>query len=454
MDFGFLLRSFSSTSILQMPLELVYTVHHCWQALFEESLLRWESARYVSRRKVQHCRDLPSSYILKEKKQQYALFRVEALDLESGNHRSTHASSKVFEYLDPKDATYREAPSSLPPTMLIAWDATANDEDVLNKIEQFINSYGNGVGSIDMATIPPDVRKISKRSRLLLKAALGAGGFGLYFISNAKDCLDVIQGHRDFANKQDGFIDRLRRDYGEVPKWSLQALVHPVQVLYDGELRKSQVRAYACAVNDKVFLYNLHEVRLPIWAKATASESDDHASTRVKDMEVENELCGTSNAIPYNQGRLKVETMRLMLSECKELSTADRDIHACAKRFIESCAGLHSRLQTMRKTGDFVANINPSENWTHSSMGILGIDLIVSYKDSSRTAFDVFVLEANCNPALPQPSKHLMSEAYRSHICKLCENMVNLGLADAAETSDAGRFSFTLCDTPPLKCPG
>ena len=54
----------------------------------------------------------------------------------------------------------------------------------------------------------------------LLKAPLGSGGFGLYFVFSKFDVLEVIRGHRKRAEEHPGFLDELQRDYDRYGKES------------------------------------------------------------------------------------------------------------------------------------------------------------------------------------------------------------------------------------------
>ena len=103
---------------------------------------------------------------------------------------------------------------------------------------------------------------ITSSLQVLLKAALGAGGFGLYFCTSSTDCIEVLNGHARKALSEPGFVEKLKADYnGSIPKWSLQSLVHPVRVHYGGKWRKSQVRkfihVYACISSEftPIFIY-------------------------------------------------------------------------------------------------------------------------------------------------------------------------------------------------------
>jgi hypothetical protein len=101
----------------------------------------------------------------KKEKARYALFRIEVSEASSflsehgvreGRIRAVWATASALEYLDPKDALYREMQasgvhSSMPATALIPWDCDRLD----------------GVPELPA-------------HKCLLKASLGSGGYGLY----------------------------------------------------------------------------------------------------------------------------------------------------------------------------------------------------------------------------------------------------------------------------------
>jgi hypothetical protein len=446
-------------------MEIVYTVHHCWKALLEEGLLDYCTELGISIKPVGRSKDLPSSSIGPARPGGYALYRVEEVDKASGElKRSTHATSHVFEYLDPKDALYRELLAArlehlMPPTQLFAWDADISEQRTQDetKLQEFFAKYGS---STSVSSSSSSSAMISPQ-RLLLKAALGAGGYGLYFVGAAADCWEVIQGHRMFAQRRAGFVEGLERDYGVVPAWSLQSLVQPVRCDFEGQLRKTQIRAYICAVDGIVFVHSSMEVRLPIWEEEEEeAEEGQNIDTKVGSSgsteadDIEEQLCGKGSALPYNRGRSKSRTMRMMLHEVKELQGSYEALNACALQFAGHLKSKTAAAHALEVTGGREDECSPP-----SRMAIIGLDLIVSTQsiygdfDACRpldepepkisvsvpseqgsdlgkhaSVFKAYILEANNNPALPQPEKHRMSAAYRQHMRALCCDLVQLGL--------------------------
>ena len=118
---------------------------------------------------------------------------------------STWVTSKCLEFLDAKDNLYNfiEKTSSLrcmPITKLLPYDTNT------------INDIG-----------------ILPSSPCLLKASLGSGGFGIYFIKDINDILTIMKWHKEKAEQTPGFIESLTKDFGRVPLWSLQEFIPSVR---------------------------------------------------------------------------------------------------------------------------------------------------------------------------------------------------------------------------------
>ena len=202
--------------------QIDYTAHHNWSWVLNTAinqLCNDRSVGLITAHLCNSCKELPSQSSQKKlEKVKYALFRVEVTEDSSrllnnntcprGPRVSVWATSLAFAFLDPKDALYRElllqnAGYLMPKTSLLSWDIDSLDE----------------IGELPS-------------SPALLKASLGSGGFGLYFVSNCEDVLSIIRAHSARARSFDGFLDSLRRDHGgDVPCWSLQSLVNSYRVL-------------------------------------------------------------------------------------------------------------------------------------------------------------------------------------------------------------------------------
>ena len=139
--------------------------------------------------------------------------------------------------------------------------------------------------------------------------------------------------------------------------------------------------------------------------------------------------------------------MRLCLSECPELVAS----YACLQ---STCHGFLCSLQTLYQNaadglpGDQLLaqkgvtlqdTANALKNANLHRMAIVGLDLLVSHSDHNSydnnidKSYVAFLLEANCNPALPQPSKHRMTPLYYKHVKTLCKNLMEFGLGGGKE---------------------
>ena len=278
--------------------QIDYTAHHNWSWVLNTAinqLCNDRSVGLITAHLCNSCKELPSQSSQKKlEKVKYALFRVEVTEDSSrllnnntcprGPRVSVWATSLAFAFLDPKDALYRElllqnAGYLMPKTSLLSWDIDSLDE----------------IGELPS-------------SPALLKASLGSGGFGLYFVSNCVDVLSIIRAHSARARSFDGFLDSLRRDHGgDVPCWSLQSLVNSYRVLgvsnnvppksskewntaqaanisidnilsndndrisliSDSEInlrkKRCQIRVYVVFCGGHLYMYNTFEARMPSW---------------------------------------------------------------------------------------------------------------------------------------------------------------------------------------------
>lgn len=362
----------------------------------------------------------------------YALLRVDVVVPSSGSRtKSTtiqlRASSESFGYLDPKDALYREVAAAqaqpcMPNTHLIAWDTESE---------------------VSQSVFPS--------CPALLKAALGSGGFGLYFVYTPRDIQEVVLAHRRRAEGVPGFLDGLRRDYGTVPDWSLQQLVPSVRMRsMDG--RRCQLRAYVVECNGLLYLYDTYEARVPWWnidldqvlqdelalSRQTSSGppvgNDAVAPPAAPrwSAEVENECCGAGNARPYNEQRNKGRTERYLIEEVPELnhSAVRAAIHNC----VRSCMQAIKPGVLQRSKGAVTST--PSSSGSEiapSTLAIAGVDLLIS--GDCAAGFTAVIVEINNNPAMPAPHKH-MSPLYRAHLVDMAANIMKLGVSAAGRSGE------------------
>ena len=251
------------------------------------------------------------------------------------------------------------------------------------------------------------------------------------------------------------------------------------------EMCKCQIRAYVILVNGEMFLYPVYEVRLPYWsiplddilASETASSSLSSSSSG-KGPEwsdsVERLCVGSGRARPYNEGRDKKRTRRMLLSEIHELrqAGAEQAVRSCVQGFF---AGITALIAERRKRKEeCLRDVSSAESAVGKdgsvigprivgrSVAVLGVDLVISEKirigssgsggsnsssscccsssnnnsssDSSGNGLDAYIVEVNNNPAMPSPTKHSMSEQYRQHLVDLAAAIIGLGLSHCSTT--------------------
>jgi hypothetical protein len=398
------------------------TSHHNWAWVVDETIQ--EIAPSGAKGQIlKKQSELPSQQGQAKEKPCYALFKVETVVGHAGvDSRSVWATSKCLGFLDSKDSLYRGLQkagkqSLMPPTELINWDAKTVAD----------------VG--DFPTTPA-----------LLKAALGSGGFGLYFVTEKHHALSIVQAHATRAQQFDGFLEGLRRDHdGMVPSWSLQALVQPRR-LSSGR-RRCQVRAYVvvcerpgCGV--QLYCYRDLEVRMPSWdidldatinAPAVSApvlpetegklQQDFITGQTLSVAEFEEYCCANGVGRPYNKDRNKTETDRLMLDEVPELVPLKGALTANVR---EAMVALQPAIMNYCSSPGI-------DNKSRTQMAIAGLDLLV---DESGQAY---LIEINNNPAMPQATKK-MSPLYRSHLITMAGNMIKLGLVYGVGQEDDASF--------------
>ena len=151
----------------------------------------------------------------------------------------------------------RKPSDAMPRTVLLAWDYDPNTNP---NSDTTSNPNSTTDFQYDLPSTPT----------CLLKAALGSGGFGIYFIHNKAQVESLLQRDAIAARVNDYFIPGLKRDHGGcVPDWSLQQYIESVRVF--PERARCQFRVYAISVYNRdtdkchMYMYDTVEVRVPRW---------------------------------------------------------------------------------------------------------------------------------------------------------------------------------------------
>ena len=164
-------------------LNLHYTAHYNWEWVVDAALLSLKHNTLLEQDlNLTSCprfRDLPSTKAsaIKEKAT-YSLFRID-LSPSQGSFellKKVRTRSDIFGFLDPKDSLARvcqllNATDCMPETLLIPWDWLAKED--LSKVGE-------------MSQVGPQLSSMLRTGPKLLKAPLGSGGFGLYFVHSTK----------------------------------------------------------------------------------------------------------------------------------------------------------------------------------------------------------------------------------------------------------------------------
>jgi hypothetical protein len=369
---------------------IYYTAHHNWAWVLAEAVKQISNETEESSESLVYLcksiKELPSQKTPPAIKTRikYALFRVELIKnsaQSSSVHRnivseslSVWATSSAFAFLDAKDALYRElqrhnAGFLMPKTTLLDWD--------INTVDQVCK----------LPTVPA-----------LLKAALGSGGFGLYFVYSESDVLAIMKAHADRAKTFPGFLDSLRRDHGNVPSWSLQSVVNSYRTLgesngavpyhcTDGSTKKTeiaqkrcQIRVYVVCRDSHLYMYDTYEARIPSWDidldKELSSNPTDEAvwaNNGVQEIgeeepmtvdEFESYCCAGCQGRPYNKDRNKYVTERFIFDELDDIVFAKEVVGNCVREaMIALQKPISAQMAPAKKqinTFNIQININPA----------------------------------------------------------------------------------------------
>lgn len=405
---------------------LSYTSHHNWRWIVQDSIKFMQELCGDCIQSIGECerfKELPSQQNKPKMKAEYSLFRLDLVSLiTNAIVLVVRLDSEGFSDLDPKDSLYRrllphDAAACMPETTLIPWNATAEDINILK------------------FTVPA-----------LLKASMGSGGFGLYYVYHPRDILAVIMNHRKRAENEPRFMENLIDSYeGADPCWNLQEIVSPMRVTAaDGQVNRTQIRAYVVLCNNELYLYDGVEVRVPSWDididQVLLDESSAFSGDELNNQaphpnrpwseSIEEECCGDGNARPYNEQRNKKRTNRLMLEEIESMEAGRETIRACV---ISAFSALKESIQARHIT-KAASKVNSIRDENYVSMAIVGVDLLLSQQQSASSnpnGFRAVIVEVNNNPAMPGENKQ-MSVMYRAHLRDMVSAFMLLGLSTTA----------------------
>jgi hypothetical protein len=434
-------------------MEIIFTNHHNWEWIFQEAMkmteyeLNEELVGNGSEEKsfqTKYCEkyaDLPSvklaklNYKTKEKRKkvEYSLFRIDLLLSSSAEKiiSMVRATSPTFQRVDAKDLFFHKSMKEfrrksnqevecqyLPKTSLIPWNFFENipdEKECEKKLKEFLPAFPS--------------------SPAVLKAPMGSGGFGIYFVYHNLDIIEIVKNHALRAHKEPDFLPKLLQSYSKEEIsicWSLQEFIHPIkcQIPTDSltsSLQRTQVRAYLVECQSVFYLYNDYEVRCPCWdiplEDTLQEEFSLYSQEEIRQQyqergtpwvdPVEEECCGKGFARPYNEKRNKKLTYRYMIEELPELIPT---IPVITERLQECFSDLKDLL--LREREEAIKQTTASQSSTGSgtvTLSVIGIDLLVSATGSEKNPYEVKIVEVNNNPAMPKKGK-LMTERYESHL--------------------------------------
>lgn len=441
-------------------MELYFTTHYNWNWMItaafqqltssssspqdddEHSSLSSSSSSVYHTHYCKNFKQMPTYVLNQATKAGYSLFRVDVLntplmststEIDSILAR-VRVDSPALSFMDPKDVLCRELHTRqvidvMPDTALIPWD-----------IEDYLDSFSFPA----FPTLPA-----------LLKAPLGSGGFGLYFVYHKEDILQVIHQHRKRAEAERQTLASIQKQecYSKFPlSWSLQAMINPIRCdipLLQEDInnpdfhqktlnRKSQIRVYLVECNGHLYMYDKVEVRFPLWdldldqvlKEETASYGQgdllSHPRTNVWSDEVEEECCGKGHARPYNEGRNKKYTDRYLVDEIEELRPCLDPIKNCVRKAFKAMKDRIIQNVDRCEFGD--VSREQAASTQKASMAILGIDLLATQLTDG--SYQAYIVEVNNNPAMPAENKR-MSNQYKQHLIEFGMSLILLGIEKA-----------------------
>lgn len=447
-------------------MNIAFTSHHNWEWVFKRAITNIECTlnefEEKERCSFSYCErysDLPS--VAREKqsgrekrKIEYALFRVDVVIQSSNTLISViRNTSPTFQRLDAKDLFYLKSLNCylqhhseaqlnelgyyecpyLPRTRLVPWNIFGGVDraDCLEKLRKFVGQFPS--------------------TPAVLKAPMGSGGFGIYFVYHYDDIIEIMLNHSRRAREDVQFLSKIEQTYSleSIPlSWSLQEFICPIKCelpaisrLECGVKQRTQVRAYVIECEGKFYLYRDYEVRCPSWdipleevlaeelSLYSQSENRVGGRTVVWEDPTEEECCGKGFGRPYNEKRNKKFTYRFVLDEVDELVPAIPTITA---RLLECFHDLKDLLLLER--GKALATASPSALRMVTS-SIIGIDLLVAHS-ADGNEFEVKIVEVNNNPAMPMQGKQ-MSPSYEKHLVELHMSFIGLNIHHSLETNSA-----------------
>lgn len=122
---------------------------------------------------------------------------------------AAHGNSSALDGLEDKDELVRtmqrcrcEEKHLSPPSTLINWDVTH---------EECLNIVGDKMPVLD--------ENKDKDIFVVLKEPMGSQGDGIFFVKTAEDIHDIISAHRQRAQEDVNFFDKLIEEKNRIPSW-------------------------------------------------------------------------------------------------------------------------------------------------------------------------------------------------------------------------------------------
>lgn len=321
-------------------------------------------------------------------------------------------SSAALEGLSDKDEFVRTLMSngaeySIPPSILIDWDAT---EETISKITFpvcDISKDNSAKKNTDSAIVS------------VLKTPLGSRGEGVFFVSTHEEIVLKVKSNyeRAIAEGNGKFIKDIKESKGRIPAWVLSGEIKSIQVMS----RKCHMRTYVAIVEQPNAHCNNHDI---IWDGYIYNRHEVRVAERsiLKNCE----LMIRDRRAHITNGASSGETGRYVLDEIDELVSLDmgNKLTVFVEQIFHCLTNEITNRILNRRSG-----IPQPENRNQVKIALAGIDIM---SDSNGR---LYLLEVNVNPAAPP--KEFVSTVFRNHLVNFAKDTLHLAFSDPEKRMDA-----------------
>jgi len=426
-----------------------YTARSPWRWVVKKAIEKFKSNKASTNTYVEEVigpKKLPSnerfSSVSSANPRQPCTLRMEFISSSNDSSvkiRGAHGISNTLQNLEDKDEFARvlsrwTCENICPLTLLLPWDAADGG------LHQAESQQKWNLFCLQIRAKFPQISdnlSLQKNSGcLVLKAALGSQGDGIYFLDSLNEICNILKQHKKRALEEKGFLESLYNYKGRIPCWVLQAEIYPPLLLQEG--KKFHLRSYILIIESptnsnedhasdksfsmcKSYVYHHHEVRI-------ASEP---VQKETKPADCQNEskpLPSLRNRKAYiTNGAGSDSTQRCLLHQTPELKSLN--LGSKLEKFLAKLFSI-----------DLLPEINLQLKKSKSTylpitkFAIAGVDVMMDANGQ------LFVLEVNVNPAAPP--ENVLDKSFHDHLIEFMHSLIQ---ALAFETNNDKDTNSELC---------